>query len=471
MTKKILKSSALVFALIVLSAFKTFNLTHLNEITGQEPDIGIKIVDAQTGKTLYEKNADKSFTPASVQKVVTALAAFHYLGPNFQFATTLVTNSFDAKKRSIGDLYLVGAGDPEFSICDIDELVSYLKEQNINKITGKIYIDNSLFDEQTQNTSWLEEDKGEGYAAKITPLSLESNKLTIEYMPGAAKGAAARIFVHPYTNYVQLKNQTSSARSKAAFELSPLPKNTPTGLKQGAVLTAKGRIGPNATPRYENYSLADPVDFAGYILKQKLSEKGIKFSKSAVTSAKSPSQPIVLGTHHSRLLSAIIAQALKFSHNHTFELLLKRMGNEASKEPGTYANGVSAISQFLSTQVGVSRSSCRVADGCGLSRENRVSPHDLTQILLHGLKELKIGPEFVSSFPVSGMDGTLRSFALSKGLVRAKTGTMSDLRQLAGYAYGANGDIFIFAILGKENPEAQKKMLKIQRDILEEILR
>ena len=87
-------------------------------ITG---DVGISAIDLDTGKVIYEKNQSKSFAPASVLKIITALYALEKLGPTFRFSTQVLTDGTIKNGQLLGNLYLVGSGDP---MLDTDHLLA-----------------------------------------------------------------------------------------------------------------------------------------------------------------------------------------------------------------------------------------------------------------------------------------------------------------------------------------------------------
>jgi D-alanyl-D-alanine carboxypeptidase/D-alanyl-D-alanine-endopeptidase (penicillin-binding protein 4) len=89
-------------------------------------------------------------------------------------------------------------------------------------------------------------------------------------------------------------------------------------------------------------------------------------------------------------------------------------------------------------------------DGSGLSRHNRVAPTTLAEVV-HAASQHSRTSGLVSDLPVSGFTGTLvKRFATlpgARGLVRAKTGTLTGVHALAGYAVDAEGGPIIFALM------------------------
>ena len=70
--------------------------------------IGIHVLDLKTGKTLYERNSDRLFLPASNMKLFTSALALLRLGPDYRFTTKVML-------EPSGDLALIGSGDPSMS--------------------------------------------------------------------------------------------------------------------------------------------------------------------------------------------------------------------------------------------------------------------------------------------------------------------------------------------------------------------
>lgn len=186
----------------------------------------------------------------------------------------------------------------------------------------------------------------------------------------------------------------------------------------------------------------------GQLLKKTLIQKGVKVSGQVITGAV-PSNFRILATHESPPLADIVTLMNKPSDNWIAEMLFKTLGAEVKGEPGSWQKGREAITEYLG-EILVEPPSHRFVDGSGLSRYNLVSAELLTQLLVNMYHNFELMPEFTSSLPIAGVDGTLRNRMQGMSAVktlRAKTGTLSGVSALAGYTRTADGEVFAFGIL------------------------
>lgn len=186
----------------------------------------------------------------------------------------------------------------------------------------------------------------------------------------------------------------------------------------------------------------------GHILKTKLIENGISIG-GKVISGEVPAKAIIVSQHLSPPLGDIIRLMNKPSDNWIAEFLFKAIGAEVKGVPGTWRKGREAITEFLD-EILTEPPSHRFVDGSGLSRYNLTNTELLTQLLIFMHKQFAIMPEFLSSLPIAGVDGTLRNRMqgmYAEKTLRAKTGTLSGVSALAGYTMTEEGEILVFGIL------------------------
>jgi serine-type D-Ala-D-Ala carboxypeptidase/endopeptidase (penicillin-binding protein 4) len=141
------------------------------------------------------------------------------------------------------------------------------------------------------------------------------------------------------------------------------------------------------------------------------------------------------------------AAMMKTSENMYAETLLKTLG--AGDGPATIDAGRRSVEAALE-EWGIGAGDMIERDGSGLSRYDYVTPGMLTAILTRVDRDESLRGPFESSLPIAGVDGTLANRlkgTAAEGRVRAKTGSMSNVRALAGYVAGAGGDPIVFAII------------------------
>jgi len=98
--------------------------------------------------------------------------------------------------------------------------------------------------------------------------------------------------------------------------------------------------------------------------------------------------------------------------------------------------------------LGFKDSGFEIEDASGLSHANRVSAQMIGAVLLRGVRNQEVAPEFESSLAVGERSGTLRRrpFDPRGVILRGKTGTLDGVSSLAGYVVGASGRKYAFVI-------------------------
>lgn len=193
----------------------------------------------------------------------------------------------------------------------------------------------------------------------------------------------------------------------------------------------------------ENRALA-----CGHLLKTTLLQKGINVA-GAVVSGTVPSAARSIAKHLSPPLADILKLMNKLSDNWIAELIFKTVGAEVIGEPGTWKKGRDTVTEFLG-EIMDEPPAHRLVDGSGLSRYNLLNAQLLTDLLVYIYGNFELMPEFLSSLPIAGVDGTLENRMqgmYAEKVLRAKTGTLSGVSALAGYTITADGEVFAFGIL------------------------
>ncbi|MHB8753449.1 MAG: D-alanyl-D-alanine carboxypeptidase/D-alanyl-D-alanine endopeptidase [Candidatus Acidiferrales bacterium] len=458
--------------------------TTLANPLAQNSFIGVLIVDAATGKTLYDLNADRYFTPASNTKLFTTALAMATLGPDYRFRTTIETQgALDAAGRLRGDLVLVGRGDPDFSNRRIPydaknpvdgpsnkplaELVDAIVAKGVKEIDGNIIADDSYFPYEPFPGGWAVGDMPFDYGAAVGAICFDDNGLDVKVTPGDHVGAPAWVAVEPWPGYdvYSYSVTTGPADSQAVFNTVENPGPKP--------FLVRGSIPLGHAPIDLGMAMPDPADYTAHVLKQMLLARGIRVTGKAraqhapppaegmsfdppeilpqTPSPASASNTLVLAEHQSPPLIEIVRVLNKVSQNLHAEILLRTVAKVKSGD-GSLAVGLKIERQFLAS-IGIPPSDVLVDDGSGLSRENIVTPRAVVSLLEY-VRGQPWGDAYASTLPVAGVDGTLDNRMKgtpAEGRVEGKTGTVEHTQAMSGFATTLHGERLIFSMFDNHN--------------------
>lgn len=207
----------------------------------------------------------------------------------------------------------------------------------------------------------------------------------------------------------------------------------------------------------------DPAASAARTFAGLLRDRGITVTGEP-DSIHAPSEATVVGSVRSATVNQIVETLIRTSDNQAAEIMLRHVAIAAGK-PASFKGGDEAVVAVLAA-AGVDTEGLRLYDGSGLSRSNRISPLTLAQVV-HAAITTPRASGLITDLPVSGFTGTLvdrfAALTAARGTVRAKTGTLTSVHSLAGYAIDANGLPVIFAVM---TDHADKmKSLQAQADL------
>ncbi len=452
-----------------LETFQTKIAQYLKRPGVRSADWGIEIVDPTTNKVLLAVNPDKTFKPASVLKVVTTSAALEKLGPDFRFHTGVYTNGRLGPDGTLaGDLILVGRGDPnlvdtEGDLLDkpaLQELAEKLQALGIKRVTGDVIGDDSYFDDISHGKGWTAQDLRSVYGAPINALSYNNNVFWVYAHPSKYMQLVS-VGVEPHTSYFHIRNLgvTGSARSRQTMYARLIP-GTKTIVVSGILPRNHGFA--------QHLNVDKPAAATATIFKDEVVRHGIAVAGNVDVihygdvSPESRRQWKMLADHESPPLIRALEIINKRSQNLHAEMLLRTLGAEF-KGIGSDEAGLQVVKEFL-VEAGVDSDKVQLDDGCGLSRENLITPRFQTS-LLQFLSTRPYFELFLNTLAVSGTDGTLRHRLASqqvRGSIHAKTGTLNGVSTLSGYIMTKSGHNLAFSIFANN---VHTSMARVKRTI------
>lgn len=415
--------------------------------------LAVHVESLSTGRLLYSKANTLRVMPASVMKILTVTAAADLLGWDHRFETRLETAGRIEDGALQGDLIISGDGDPSIAARDLrgaplfDEWADVLRTAGVTRINGRLVGDDNAFDDEPLGAGWAWDYLSAGYAAPSGALSYNENVVVVRLAPGARSGDPAIVEIGPPGHGLtpDVAVTTGPAGSAANVSISRAPGSL--------VVTVRGSIPAGGPTAIRTTTIVNPTTFFVEGLRVALAARGIGVSGGAwdiddLQDVPAPASRRTLARHQSEPLSSLAGYAMKVSQNFYGEMLLKASGRSAGM-PGSTERGRQAVSRVLA-EWGIDASSLVMYDGSGLSRYNYVSASLLAGVLKRAWTDERIRGPFVASLPVGGHDGTLEARMRTPALdrrVQAKTGTISNVRSLAGYVERNSGEKLVFVLI------------------------
>ncbi|HKV05145.1 MAG TPA: D-alanyl-D-alanine carboxypeptidase/D-alanyl-D-alanine-endopeptidase [Candidatus Acidoferrales bacterium] len=444
---------------------------------------GILVADRDTGRTLYELNADHFFAPASNAKIFVTALALATLGSDYRFHTTLESKgALGSEGRLNGDLILVGRGDPDLSNRKfpyagrferdgpvekaLAELADEAVANGLREVDGDVAADDSYFPYDPYPAGWSTGDLFFTFGAPVSAIALNENTFSIEVQPGGHAGEPATVQTAPEAALGTFTQEitTGPAESKPDFAVVRQP-----GLN---FLLLRGVIPAGHSPIRLDLAMSAPAQTAALALKQVLEARGVRVTGEIrvqhapppeTTAAGEPivprvspppaQNPLVLAEHVSPPLLESIRVTNKISQNLHAELFLRMLGRE-KMGLGSTAAGLKVERESLQA-AGIASGDVVLSDGSGLARDDVVTPRAVVTLLRYASSQ-PWGRDFLSTLPVAGADGTLEDRmknTAASGLIEAKTGTTERVRALSGYATTLRGESLVFSIFANNDPE------------------
>ena len=441
---------------------------------------GILIQTLSPSYTLYSRDSEKYFVPASNVKLLTTAAALHQLGSKFRIRTSVYGTSD-------GALRVVGRGDPSLSDAQLKELAQQLSRRGIRQVSQLIASDD-YFQGYAVNPGWEWEDVQADYGAPVNSLILNQNAVVLTLLPQALGQPLRTVWADPTeATRWRIENESVTAQPAEAALI-----NVSRDLK-GAVLKITGQLAVDSEPESVTLAVLDPVEHFLRHFRHALAAEGI--NETANTRRYKPISDIIseplrslrqrlrntsavaeLAAVESPELSQLLVETNQNSNNLYAEALLRAIGAKAGNAPdptdSTAEIGLGVVKATL-TKLGVDPAGYVIADGSGLSRHNLVSPEAIAQTL-RAMAQSPGATVYRASLPVAGISGSLQNRfrdTTAQGIVQAKTGTMSGVVALAGYLDAPNYQPIVFSIIVNQSDQSAATLRQAIDEIVLQLTR
>lgn len=421
--------------------------------------LGFSVYSTRYGRFEAQLNDTDWFTPASCLKLIVTSAALDTFPINFFPATVMDVFGTIANKTLTGKVRISGQGDPNISdrffpdaMSPLEPFIDSLKAMGIDTVRGMVEVTDTFFTGPHRPEAWKQHHFNTWYGAEVSAMSYNDNTFVLKVNPGAKPGDPAVATVTPDVAYVRIVNK---AKTVAGGKRRIVPAQNP----DSTVVTLSGHIGAKS----EGFQMILPVRnptayFRASILKA-MALRGLAVKPESVAAAAPLAKSFRFVTAP---LTDVVEEINQRSQNLHAEMTLRQLGKFV-KHDGSSAGGIRAEKEFLARQ-GLDTNDFKLYDGCGLSSSNKIKPRGMATLLAKMARHRYVA-DYIASLASPGLDGAtgrrLRPY-MQTNLIRYKTGSISGVQGLCGYAFGIDGDTLAAALFINDfrgSPESASRLM------------
>ena len=411
-------------------------------------------VQAVEGKSLLlSLNADKSFNPASVMKLVTTNAALDTLTPNYRWKTEVYQDGKLSNGVLDGNLIIKGYGDPSFKAQEFWRLLMSLQQAYIKEIKGDLIVDKSYFAKNVGVRKTFDDETWRAYNAEPSAFLVNGRNTSFKFSATNAGVNVSQEFELPELQIVNHMKLSTGA----CGEWRSLFAYTVAQKQNGATVTFSGTYSPDCGERYLELSVFDDDQYAFFTFKKLWKELGGKFS-GQLKLQDTPIHAVKVLEQVSDPLGYVERDINKWSNNLMARQLLLTMAAEKLGAPATEAKGATVIKEWLASK-SIKADELVIENGSGLSRIERISAAHLGQMLV-GAYNSPVMPELMASLPILAQDGTVKkrlNDSPAANRAHLKTGSLDGVSAIAGYVLDANHHRHVMVMLVNHAKAASSK--------------
>ena len=447
--------------------------------------VGIIVQKENDGMPLLSLNPERAMNPASTMKLLTTYAALEILGPAYRWKTEAYLDGKLENGVLEGNLIFKGYGDPKLNVEQFWLWLRELRQRGLRDIRGDIILDRSFFEVIDHDPAEFDNEPTRAYNVGPSALLLNFNALHVRLIPNATSTSA---LLEPDLSGYMLSNRvTTVARRPCAGG------DNYTAHLEDRSIVLEGTI-PGDCGEVDDYiSLLPHGDYFFAVFSALWKEMGGTL-QGGMREGRAPVDRDAFSTHLSAPLSEVIRDINKFSNNIMARQLFLTLGtveppaelaDEFAFRPELFSSedvvswmddtgesmlpvnfpqqdvptdsrpvdslrapalsrvdppaasiprSVAAIRKWLARE-NMEFPELVLENGAGLSRQERISPQHLADLLRHASRS-RYAAEMEASLPILGMDGTMKKRFRDNeiaGYAHIKTGMLEGVKSIAGY--------------------------------------
>lgn len=404
--------------------------------------ISLFVVDGNTGKTVFDKNAETGLATASCLKVVTSVAAFELLGKNYTYKTSIGYDGEIMNDTLMGNLIITASGDPTLGSWRWERtkenvfgnwMLSLLNQIKIKAIKGDIILNESKWETQATPGGWVWEDIGNYYGAGARGFNWHENQYDLLLKPGKNIGDPVEITgTEPLLQVQVLVNELKTGKEGSGDNsIIYLPEDGLVGYVRGTVPAGNSTF--NVSGAMPNASITFSYYLDEFLKTNNITHYGRTKGSTLffIEKKKMPVATKTLGSFLSPPLDSINYWFLQKSINLYGEAFVKTISFEKTGF-GATDTGLNIITDFWSKR-GIEKSALKIRDGSGLSPANRVTTKALVTVMQYAKKQ-----NWFTSF--------YNALPLQNG-IKMKSGYIGGVRSYTGYIKSKAGKEYTFSFI------------------------
>ncbi len=408
-------------------------------------EYGVAVVPLDGGAPLVWHNADAPFNPASTMKLVTTHAALALLGPNYRWRTQILMRGQLVGDVLQGDLVLQGGGDPKLVIEDLTEIIMRLRARGLREIRGNLVVDDSLYDVGDSAVEAFDGDRSQPYNVRPSAALMNFKATRVSVRP---QTGGLAVDLDPPLD-VPIVDEVKLVRGGCRFGVAGLAIRD-TGPDESPSIRVAGTYSPACGEQSTMVAVLNHRQFIHAFFGAAWRAAGGQWEGRTVVERRiEPNLPVLVRWDSPRVLADVVKDINKYSNNvMARQVMLQTSADPQRRRPATLERARATLNAWLEKR-GLRSPELIIDNGSGLSRRERIAPASLARLLVDASRS-PYAPIYVESLPVVGVDGTMKGRLKSDavaGNAWIKTGSLNDVRSIAGYVDGVSGRRYAVVML------------------------